>query len=478
MKVTFIDPPDFLNKKNIERVFGCTYSLYPIPNIFSLTMAAVLEKEGFRVNYIDMANEGWRLNRFREFLKTDDSNAYCFHSVNLSKTSDLRAASEIKDIKKDVFIIFTGPAPTYFPEDFLKDKNSFAIRGESEFSLLELMRCLKQGKGLSKIDGLSFIQDNSVINNPPGALADDLDRLPFPARHLLKKDLYCNPKLPKRPFTAMQTSRNCPYQCIFCVPNSYNFARELEYRKHNQNRKPPVRVRSAENVIEEFKILKKEGYKSISIIDDQFLWDEARTLNICHGVRGLGIEWGCLARADHITEKTAQAMAEAHCRYVDMGVESFDQAILNDIGKNLKIEKVYEAVDILKRHKILVKINLILGASPLQTEGKIKDDIQKAKNLGVDSVMFSIAAPFPGTGFYQRAKANNWFVDGYYHPESVQKSAIIEYPGLSSKNLSRIIKMANLSFFFNPRFIIKNLWRLAYPRNVYYSLIALKRKFI
>jgi len=67
MKVTFIDPPDFLNKKNIERVFGCTYSLYPIPNIFSLTMAAVLEKEGFRVNYIDMANEGCGLTDSENF---------------------------------------------------------------------------------------------------------------------------------------------------------------------------------------------------------------------------------------------------------------------------------------------------------------------------------------------------------------------------------------------------------------------------
>ena len=84
MKITFIDPPDFLGKRNIERVFGCTYSLYPMPNIFSLTSAALLENNGFAADYIDMANEGWRINRFKKFLLSDDSGAYVFHSVNLS----------------------------------------------------------------------------------------------------------------------------------------------------------------------------------------------------------------------------------------------------------------------------------------------------------------------------------------------------------------------------------------------------------
>jgi radical SAM superfamily enzyme YgiQ (UPF0313 family) len=125
-----------------------------------------------------------------------------------------------------------------------------------------------------------------------------------------------------------------------------------------------------------------------------------------------------------------------------------------------------------------VKINLILGVSPLQTKDEIKRDIQEAKRLDVDSVMFSLATPFPGTEFYQRAKQNKWFAQGDYHPESVQAKAVIEYPGLSYRELNRIIKMANLSFYFNLKFILKNLWRVIYPLNAYRSLMTLKRKFI
>jgi radical SAM superfamily enzyme YgiQ (UPF0313 family) len=352
------------------------------------------------------------------------------------------------------------------------------IRGESEFTLLELIRSLKEGKDFKKIAGLSFFENEVVVDNPWRPLIENLDELPYPARHLLKKDLYCNPKLPRMPFTAMQTSRNCSYRCIFCVPNSYNFARELEYRKYNQDKKPPVRIRSAASVVEEFKLLKKEGFRSVSIIDDQFLWDEPRTINICQGINGLGIEWGCLARADRITEDIAVHLKGSGCRYVDLGVESFNQSVLEDIRKDLKVNRVLEAINILKRHRILVKINLVLGVSPLQSKESIKEDLRLAKNLNVDAVMFSLATPFPGTDFYKRAKQNNWFAEGDYYPKNVQRKAIIGYPALSCAELNIILRKANLSFYFNPRFILKNLKSLLDPVTFYHGLIALKRKFI
>lgn len=59
MQITFIDPAALDRHLPLERVFGCTYSLYPIPNMFPLSNTAVLEKAGFKVNYIDMANQRW-----------------------------------------------------------------------------------------------------------------------------------------------------------------------------------------------------------------------------------------------------------------------------------------------------------------------------------------------------------------------------------------------------------------------------------
>jgi radical SAM superfamily enzyme YgiQ (UPF0313 family) len=477
MKITFLDPPNFLGKKQIERVFGCTYSLYPMPNIFLLSCAALLANKGFLVRYLDMANEGWNKAKFKDFLSSDESDVYVLHSVNLSIQADIFVHGLIREAKNNVFIVFTGPAPTYFPQDFLKDSNTFVIRGEPEEALLELASTLKEGRAPNAIEGISFASGGIIVENHSRKPKESLDELPYPARYLLKRSLYYNPKLPHRPFTALQTSRNCSYRCIFCVPNSYNFARELEYRRYNQNKKPPVRMRSADSVIEEFRMLSRDGYRSVSIIDDQFLWDEARTINICRGIKGLNMEWGCLARVDRINEFVASNMAQAGCRYVDLGVESFNQQILDEVRKDLKIEAIPAAIAILKKHKILIKINLILGISPLQTKSEIREDIRKARKLDVDAAMFSLATPFPGTDFYDRAKNNNWFVQTDYHPESVQTRAIISYPGLSARELNRLVRLANLSFYFNPGFILKNLKRLSSPLNFYYGLLALKRKF-
>lgn len=477
MKITFIDPPNFLTKRSVERVFGCAYTLYPFPNIFSLSAAALLEKEGYRVRYIDMANEGWKLKKVKRFIKEDDSDILVFHSVNLSMMSDLFIFRMIREINNNIITIFTGPAPTYFKENFLRDSNSIVIRGETEVTLSELVNALKTKSDLDNIEGISFVKEGKIIDNTSRPLVADLDKLPFPARHFLKRNLYYNPKLPRKPFTVVQTSRNCPYQCIFCVPNAYSFACELEYKKYNENKKPPVRLRSPQNVIEEFKLLAKEGYKSVSIIDDQFLWEEKRTIAICEGIKNLDVQWGCLARADKIAHKIAKKMKESGCLYIDIGVESFSQEVLDDIRKDLEIEKVYETVKILKKYNILAKINLMLGVSPLQTEETIKKDINIAKRLGVDAVMFSIATPFPGTEFYKRAKDNNLFVDKDYRPANVQSRSIIRYPHLSESKLDRLVKRANFYFYFSPEFFIKNLRRLFLPLNLYYSLLALKRKF-
>ncbi|MCM8792088.1 MAG: B12-binding domain-containing radical SAM protein [Candidatus Omnitrophica bacterium] len=477
MKITFIDPPNFFHKRNIERVFGCTYSLYPIPNIYSLYNAAVLEKDGFLVNYIDMANENWSKRRILNFIEKDDSDIYCFYTVNLSMDSDIRIAEEIRRRKGDAYIIFCGPAPTYFDKRFLKDESIFVIRGETEETILELIRCLKKGQSYLNIKGVSFLMDGKFFVNPMRPLIDNLDVLPFPARHLLKKEIYYNPKLPLRPFTVIQTSRNCPYRCVFCAPAALSFAVELEYKRYNEGKKPPLRLRSAESVVEEFEKLHFQGYKSVSIIDDQFLWDKKRTMKICEGIKSLGIQWGCLARADHLNEEIVKMLSESNCRYVDIGVESFRQNILDDIKKDIKLEMIYEAVRLLKKYNILCKVNLVLGSSPLQTRRDIKEDIRIVRHLGVDAVMFSIATPFPGTEFYKLAKQNGWFIRKDYYPESIQTKAIISYPHLSYRELNYLIKFANLSFYLSKEFIKKNIKYILNIRYFLNALMAFKRKF-
>ena len=69
MDILFLDPPVLIGKKIPERVFGCTYGLYPMPNIFILQVAAVLKQDGHTVSYKNFALEKASVQQFSDFLK-------------------------------------------------------------------------------------------------------------------------------------------------------------------------------------------------------------------------------------------------------------------------------------------------------------------------------------------------------------------------------------------------------------------------
>ncbi len=469
MKITFIVPPP-IDRKIPERVAGCAYLLYYVPNIFILSAAAVLEKEGYDVKYRETTIKKWNRARFLTFLREDLSDVYCFYSVNLSQATDMQALRDMRDIRKDVPVIFFGPVPSDRPAEFVVDEDTYVVRGEPEYSMLALVKSLETKSVTNDIKSVSFKTNDEILHNANREPIEDLDALPFPARHLLEeRDAYYNPKLGIRPFTAVLTSRGCSYRCIYCVPSSLSFSRELEY-KHFSGKKPPVRKRSPENIIEEFKLLKSQGYKAVNIQDDQFVWGEERTIKICDGIKDLGIVWGCSARSDHLNEPIVKDMANAHCKFIDLGVESFNQKILDDIKKDIDVQKNEEAIKLVKKYGISAKINIMFGASPLETSNTIKKNMDEVKRLKVDQVMYNIANPFPGTEFYKIAKEKKLFVYGDYKPVNVAKEANIAYPHLNKTDLESAVRRANFAFFLTPRFILKNIRRLG-------SIHALKAMF-
>ncbi len=481
MNVIFLIPPALERKRIPERVFGCSYGLYPIPNIFILTLAAILREDGNRVEVIDAPIMRLSPRRFYEYLRKREDSCFVFYSVNLSAELDISTCRRLRDNHPHPPIIFCGPAPTYNPPEFLIDRNTFVIRGEPDYTIRDLIRYLRGERNLSlkDIKGISYLDAKGVIDNPFRDLITSLDELPFPARDLVPKDKYYNPKLKLRPFTTMITSRGCPYRCSFCVPASLTFARKLEYQRFSGiDRIPPVAFASPQRVIAEFELLKREGFKAVSIIDDEFLLKPERIKEICRGIKGFDMVWGCLARADHLNDEgLVQIMAEAGCRYVDIGIESFNQRILDDIKKGLDVKRIPEAVRLLKKYGIEPKFNILIAPSPLETRETIIDTIRRAMALKPGLLMFNICTPFPGTELYRWAKEKGWFIDGDYKPSDVQKRAIIQFPHLKRGEIERIVRRANFKFFIRPQFILSNLKIIFNLRDFLIALKEILRKF-
>lgn len=476
MKLTFLIPPVLDNKNPAERTAGCTRVVYLAPNIYELTVVALLEKEGFDdIHYRDFVYKRESCEVFSDFLKNDASDIYYIWAVNLSIENDLLALELIRKNNPKAYVIFMGPGPTYFTSKCLLSDKEIVVRGEPELTVLELTKAIADGADWTSIIGISYLEEGKVKHNPSRPLMKELDDLPFPARHFIQDRRYFNPKLKIGPYTTMVTSRNCPFHCIYCVPSSLTFAREIEYQKEH-GKKPFISFRSIESIEAEVEQISKEGYKAIGFMDDNFIWNEKRTGDICRIMKKYGIVWGCQARVDAITEEIAQMLGESGCRYVDLGVESFNDEILAFIKKGITSKQIYTAIGWLKQYHVPVKLNILIGSSPLETKETLRHTLREAKALKVDQVMFNIVSPFPGTEFYAMAKENGWLETKEYVPTDVQRESILRYPSLSSRDMERILFYNNVSYFLSPHFVITQLKRFSNWSEFTHALKALKIK--
>jgi radical SAM superfamily enzyme YgiQ (UPF0313 family) len=453
MKIQFLIPPAN-EKRNPDRLFGCSYSFFLQHNIFILYSASYLKSKGFDVEFTDCVVEKKSLD---EVLK-QEKDVYVFYSVFLSRDIDLKTADIIQEKFKDKPIIFLGTDSTYSPEKYCTQKNRFVVRGEPEETILELCKELAKKKpNFKKIKGITYF-DKKKIDNPSREYIKNLDKLPFPDRTLIKKPLgYSNPKFKNFPSTTILTSRGCAFRCYFCIPNSLSFAREIDYKKHFKT-KPPVGMRSPKNIIDEFKLIKKQGYNSVFIIDDQFVWGKERIIQILRGIRSLNLELALLARCDMLKdEELVKEMALSNVKFIDLGIESFDQKILDYVRKDLDVEDIYTCANNLKKYNIQPEVNVLLGCSPLETKETIKKTIQEAEKLNADVIHATVCTPFPGTEFREMAIKNGWTEDKEYIPIDPGSDSLISYPNLPKKELIKSVKRIYRKHYFNPTYIFNQL---------------------
>lgn len=453
MKVCFLIPPEPIASTPAERSAGCTRVVYPMPNLYELTVAALVESKGYNVEYVDLTASGGDL---REFVGASDADVFMIWTVNLSRAADFAARDAILELRPDAKVVFLGPGATFFPNLYLTDERVVIARGEPEMTVVELLDCWRDGFDWRGLDGLIYLSDGQIKRNRARKLMTDLDALPFAARHLLGGREFHNPKLKTGPYTTMLTSRNCPFHCIYCVPSSLTFARELDFRADN-GRKPPISFRSPESIERELDELAAEGYRAIGFVDDNFIWNEERTAALCSALRKHGFVWGCQARADAITEPIAKMLGESGCTYVDLGVESFNDEILKFIRKGVDSKRIFEAIELLKKYNVPVKLNILIGTSPLETKETLRETLRTAQALKVDQVMFNIVSPFPGTEFYAMAKENGWIRGGEYEPTNVQRESILSYPHLTAEEMEKALFDFNLRYFLSPRIVWKHI---------------------
>lgn len=403
----------------------------PYPPLGLAYLGAVLEKAGLTVNIFDLTLEHDK--PFEKMLEEIVISSPDIIGLSAMSHNYVNALEIAKFLKKNTnaTIVFGGPHPTIMPEEVLQNEFiDFVVLGEGEETFLKMCQCL-QVKKFDGIDGLCYKNNGKIVIQPKKHFIKDLDKLPFPARHLLKLDSYTLLDDYGNRMVTLISSRGCPFGCTFCYKGLFG-------RTYRQ--------RSAENIIKEIKtIIEKFNYKSFYFIDDLFTLNLKRVEELTLAIKkeDLNIRWQCLARVNNATLQMFKLMKESGCYKVHFGIESGNQQILNRVKKEITLEQVRQAVLYCKEAGIKTKGYFMLGL-PGDTVKTMQDTINFANELELDEVMFSITTPFPGTQLWESIDKNKIksLSSAFYYFDNFRESNDINiFYNLSEVTDSKLIKI-------------------------------------
>jgi hopanoid biosynthesis associated radical SAM protein HpnJ len=358
-------------------------------------------------------------------------------------SGDQKAAQLIRDTHPKLKICFVGPPVTTDADRALNECSAidFVCRREFDFSVVEFAN----GKPLDQILGISYRKDGQVVHNPDRPQVEDLDAMPW-VTDVYKRDLdvtkYNVPFL-LHPFVALYSTRGCPAQCTFCLwPQTLS---GHAWRK-----------RSTDDVAAEMAHAKEifPHVKEFFFDDDTFNIQKARTIELCSKLKPLGLTWSCTSRVTTDYD-TLKAMREAGCRLLIVGFESGDPQILKNIKKGATVERARDFARDCHKLGLTIHGDFILGL-PGETKESIRNTINFAKSLDVETIQVSIAHAFPGTEFYEFARANGFITNQRMNDEGGHQLAHIEYPALPTEYVLEMVNKFYDEYFFRP----KAAWRV------------------
>jgi anaerobic magnesium-protoporphyrin IX monomethyl ester cyclase len=428
------------------------YIEYPIYLAYTV---AVLEEAGFEVSFIDAVMEELDIPAFVDRLQALAPDLLVMECSTPSISYDLESARQVKDALPDTKVALIGSHSTFFHQEILSENPHVdaVVRGEFEITVRELASAIANGRDWSTVQGLSYRQGEKIMVNAARPPIEDLDSLPFPARHIVRSNGYRAAIYSGSRCTSMVSSRGCPFHCVFCVwPNTLYGHR--------------FRARSATNVVDEMQQVQQLGIDEIYFDDDTFTMDRKRVMEICRLIkeRDLHLSWIAQARVDTVDREMLSAMQEAGCHYILFGIESGSPEMLETMKKRITLDKAREAIRLCRELGIKSQAFFLFGV-PGETQETIQQTIDFAKELGASSTQFAVAIPQPGSPLYQQCVENDWLIYDDWE-DFASSNALIETPQLTRQEAEAARIRAYREYYFRPRFILDEALRIRHPQDI------------
>lgn len=465
-KVMLIQPPAFTNLRKDD--------CHPYPPLGLAYLAAYLERHGLEVRILDAFVEGWeieepvRQDRIRVGLPFEEverrvrdfgpdlvgvASTFTVQSRNAHRIYEL-----VKRVGREIVTVAGGNHATATAEETLLDRNlDFVVLGEGEVALYEIIQAIQSGGDLHAVRAIGFRDGQSVVVSRERNFVENLDVLPFPARHLLPMERYFRigishgGYLRGARYTPLLTSRGCPARCTFCTVSIVSGRR--------------YRYRSPTNVVDELEQLVRD-YE----IEEILFEDDNLTLNVKRAEAlfdrmieaKLDLIWntpnGVAAFA--LTPSLMEKMKGAGCYRINLAIESGNEEVLkNIIKKPLKLERVPPLVQHARKIGLEVGAFLVAGM-PGETLEQIRDSFRFVKRLRIFTPHVSIATPYPGTEMYQICKERGYLPQDFTYDDYLTQYAHIRTPDWTAEELQVLVDREQFClrvhhYLRNPRILLR-----------------------
>lgn len=294
-------------------------------------------------------------------------------------------------------IIAGGPLPTLYPERYSRDFDA-VFRGEADLSFPHFCQDLFEQKisrytledlPLDGYAGLFINRPGLSVNNPIIHYPEqEINAFPFPDRSDFNHTRYQKEWLEKTgtKTTSIITTLGCPFDCDFCSRPVFGNL---------------FRRRDLDVVFAEIEQIRRLGYDSLWIADDNFTLNLSYLRAFCQRMAGQQMSWSCLSRVTGINADIAQMMKVAGCRRVYLGLETGDQTTLELMNKKALVEEGIQAVHQFHKAGIEVAAFFLVGY-PGETISSIEQTFALALTLPLDDISFNVPYPLPGSSLFKR----------------------------------------------------------------------------
>ncbi len=392
MKVGFIYP-SWTKSYGIFGYFARRNSSYPPLNLALL--GAVVKQHGHEAFVVDGTLDDMSVEETIAKILSKKPDIIGLTSYSPFFHVQVELATALKKAAPDLPIMIGGAHATIVKKQALLECFDYVFVGEADNTLPEFLNRLEDGKDLSSLKGVVWRgADGEPVFEGPAPATEDFDALPFPDRTLVDNNRYFLGTLEGRnPVTLIQSTRGCPWKCIFCASEDLNTTRILR--------------RSPESVVAEMKgVVEKYGIRHFLFVDDVLTLHDKHILKICDLIEeeNLDVTWEGSTRANLVNDAQVKRMADCGLIRLSFGLETVDADMRKTMNKKVPLKYYIGANRILNKYNIEVMNSVMIGL-PGETEETVRTLLKfLSENRDVKQANLAIAVPYPGTEFHRIAK--------------------------------------------------------------------------